>query len=567
MKQVLKLIALICLVSSALRSQEVPDFVLHDSEGNTHQLSAYLQNNQYVVLEFFHSLATQANSMAYDLEQLYEVWGNGEFKVQFLAVSLRDFDDNATLNKFKVKYRASFPHCGVDGGALTNMTPWTDGIYGQIRLLPSFVIISPDSTVVFDIRDNNTLALLDSIDHTLYRLGARKPFIVKGQVTMDDSPMQEVQVEADDEMTHNNRVVLTNLEGKYIHVFDSTPSDRSILFRPIKNDRHDNGVSTWDIVFTIKHILGQEPFTTIEELIAADINHDERISAIDVVEMRKMVLGIDTVFKNNTSWRFIPKNYQYPTVDSLFLLGFPEAITIGEILDQPDNASFIGIKVGDVNGSAEVNLLESRNEHPSAAPLYYAFRENDGGQRILRITLPAESSQWVGMQLGLQLPGQPLKITTNLSHWEDGLSFYDHKSGEWRLSYPYSTELMNEPAYIDLTLDQEQLTINLASKFHSEVYTNTHQVKDIKLDPLMIDGGVRTYPNPTNDDLAIVIPAGWNEGQIDVLDLQGKLWIRKAVSGRETTSRISMAHLPAGIYVIRCQDQLGHRETVRVLKD
>ncbi|MEZ4895877.1 MAG: redoxin domain-containing protein, partial [Saprospiraceae bacterium] len=380
MKQVIKIIAMFCLVTTALRSQPVPDFVISDSEGNSHQLSTYLNQGQFVVLEFFHSLATQANALAYDLEQRYEAWGNGEFKVQFLAISLRDFDDNATLQKFKSKYRVSFPHCGVEGGALTNLNEWTDGTYGQIRLLPSFVIISPDSTVVFDVRDNNSLTLLDSLDQILYELGARKPFIVKGQVTMDDSPMQEVQVEADDKENHNNRVVLTNLEGKYIHVFDSMPSDRSILFRPIKNDRHDNGVSTWDIVFTIKHILGQEPFTRIEELIAADINHDDRISAIDVVEMRKLVLGIDTAFKHNTSWRFIPKNYEYPGVDSLFITGFPEDIPIGEVLDKPDKANFIGIKVGDVNGSAEVNLNGTTIETRNREALSYRFLTTSTGQ-------------------------------------------------------------------------------------------------------------------------------------------------------------------------------------------
>ena len=566
MKQVLKLIVLIFVASSALRSQEVPDFVLHDSEGNSHQLSAYLQKNQFVVLEFFHSLATQANSMAYDLEQLYEVWGNGEFKVQFLAVSMRDFDDDATLNKFKVKYRASFPHCGVDGGAMTNMTAWTDGVYGQIRLLPSFVIISPDSTVVFDIRDNSTSVLLDSIDHTLYRLGARKPFIVKGQVTMDESPMQEVQVEADDERTHNNRVVLTNLEGKYIHVFDSMPSDRSILFRPIKNDRHDNGVSTWDIVFTIKHILGQEPFTTIEELIAADINHDERISAIDVVEMRKMVLGIDTVFKNNTSWRFIPKNYQYPSVDSLFQLGFPEAITIGEILDKPDNASFIGIKVGDVNGSAEVNLLESREDERSAVPLRYAVYQNAEGLSILRISFPAEAGGWEGMQLGLQLTNAPSAIRTNLSHWDNELTYFDPASQEWRLSYPYNIGSDQGPAYLELTLENVPVTINLASKFHSETYLNK-QVMPLHLNPGPSEQQIKTFPNPAHDNLTVSFPADWNSGQIEILDLQGKLWIRKAIRNPEGLSTISLAHLPAGVYLVKCRNQQGLTDTVKVLKD
>ena len=66
-----------------------------------------------------------------------------------------------------------------------------------------------------------------------------------------------------------------------------------------------NGVSTLDLVAIQKHLLGITPFTEFDKFVAADINLSETVSAIDIVELRKLILGIYVDFPNNESWRFI----------------------------------------------------------------------------------------------------------------------------------------------------------------------------------------------------------------------------------------------------------------------
>jgi len=72
-----------------------------------------------------------------------------------------------------------------------------------------------------------------------------------------------------------------------------------------------NGVSTLDLIHIQRHILGLELLESPYQLIAADINSSKDINGIDLVELRKLILGIYTEFPNNTSWRFIDSGYKF----------------------------------------------------------------------------------------------------------------------------------------------------------------------------------------------------------------------------------------------------------------
>lgn len=120
----------------------------------------------------------------------------------------------------------------------------------------------------------------------------------------------------------------------------------------IEKDINDlNGVTTLDLVFTQKHILGVTTFKNECELLAADVNNDQRVSAIDLVETRKLILGIYSEWPQSTSWRFF--NAQSLGNGSSVLndndLTFPKsAFPLTEL-------EIIAVKVGDVNGSADGN--------------------------------------------------------------------------------------------------------------------------------------------------------------------------------------------------------------------
>ncbi|MCC7466640.1 MAG: hypothetical protein IT261_10235 [Saprospiraceae bacterium] len=118
---------------------------------------------------------------------------------------------------------------------------------------------------------------------------------------------------------------------------------------PFKDDNPLNGVTTFDLVQISKHILGLEPLPSPYSMIAADANKSGSITTFDIVELRKLILGIYNVLPNNTSWRFVDKSHIFITPANPFAGSIPENIVVN-LLPATD-ASFVGIKVGDVNSS------------------------------------------------------------------------------------------------------------------------------------------------------------------------------------------------------------------------
>ncbi|MBK9583675.1 MAG: hypothetical protein IPO48_17815 [Saprospiraceae bacterium] len=65
-----------------------------------------------------------------------------------------------------------------------------------------------------------------------------------------------------------------------------------------------NGVSTLDLVMIQRHILGLQALDSNYKLIAADANNDGKVTASDLTDLRKLILGVTTALPNNTSWKF-----------------------------------------------------------------------------------------------------------------------------------------------------------------------------------------------------------------------------------------------------------------------
>jgi hypothetical protein len=117
----------------------------------------------------------------------------------------------------------------------------------------------------------------------------------------------------------------------------------------------DNGVTTYDIVLVTRHILGIAPFTSPYQMIAADANNTNTVTTLDAVAIRKVILQIDDSFPNNTSWRFVDADHVF--ADAMNPWGFPEVVNINNLAVAQIDVDFTGIKVGDVNGSAQANFM------------------------------------------------------------------------------------------------------------------------------------------------------------------------------------------------------------------
>ena len=177
-----------------------------------------------------------------------------------------------------------------------------------------------------------------------------------------------------------------------------------LTITPTKADNPLNGVSTYDLVLMTKHILGLDPLPTPYKMIAADANRSGSITTFDIVEFRKLILGIYTELPNNTSWRFVDKAYTFPTPANPFQSQFPENISIQDIQADRLTEDFVGVKIGDVNGTVVANSLQSADERTYNTMLFDVDdREVVAGEVL---TVPFKGNETVqGYQFTLQLSG------------------------------------------------------------------------------------------------------------------------------------------------------------------
>jgi hypothetical protein len=167
---------------------------------------------------------------------------------------------------------------------------------------------------------------------------------------------------------------------------------------PTKNDNPLNGVSTYDLVLISKHILGIEPLNSLYKIIAADANKSNSVTNFDIIEIRKLLLGIYSVFPNNKSWRFVPKDYSFPSPNNPFQPAFPETITCADPT-QVKPFDFVAIKVGDVNNNA------IGHAKPSDRPVTTISWANNGAKSGKTLSIPVVYTgveTLEALQLGLQ---------------------------------------------------------------------------------------------------------------------------------------------------------------------
>ncbi|MBL7802491.1 MAG: T9SS type A sorting domain-containing protein [Saprospiraceae bacterium] len=121
---------------------------------------------------------------------------------------------------------------------------------------------------------------------------------------------------------------------------------------PVKDDNPLNGVTTYDLVLMSKHYHGLEQLNSPYKIIAADIDQSGFVNDTDSLEARKLILGIYNEFPQNTSWRFVRADYVFPNPADPFTPPFPEFAVTGVLTANIEDVDFIGVKIGDVNGSA-----------------------------------------------------------------------------------------------------------------------------------------------------------------------------------------------------------------------
>ena len=186
------------------------------------------------------------------------------------------------------------------------------------------------------------------------------------------------------------------------------PGCEPFTLQPYRNDQPLNGVSTFDLVLISNHILGLQAITSPYKLIAADANHNNSITTIDIVTLRRLILGIDTALASNTSWRFVPTSYTFPNASNPFQAPFPETLALNIQTAPLSGLDFRAVKVGDISGNANPGLLMALEDRSAGTwTLQVGDRAFRRGESV-EMTVWADLQLTVAAQLTLRIDPQKL---------------------------------------------------------------------------------------------------------------------------------------------------------------
>jgi len=225
--------------------------------------------------------------------------------------------------------------------------------------------------------------------------------------TEQKQPVENLTTQITSDLPGFPKFGASDKEGDYAFNSLITNSDYSIV--AYSNEDYLNGVSTLDLVLIQRHILGLQYLDSPYKMIAADVNNDNQITALDLIELRKLILGIYKELPETNSWISVDSN-QKLSLDNPW--AYNRSLNFENLADDYDEADLIALKIGDVNNSAITTLDQKRPEAVSLNVIDLIYDDKHiGAGEVIDLQLYSNSSELVAYQLTLAIPGfEPLNI-------------------------------------------------------------------------------------------------------------------------------------------------------------
>lgn len=357
----------------------------------------------------------------------------------------------------------------------------------------------------------------------------------------DNESINDVEVMLENMSTYTQTYFNTTSAGNFN--FQGLNSGQDYEVSAVKDIDYMNGVSTLDLVLIQKHILGITQLNSAYKVIAADINGSESISAIDLIELRKLILGIYNELPDNDSWRFIDASQPFPQASNPWPLD--EKISFFALTNGNSSSDFMGVKIGDVNGSSTPNLVAPSVE----------TRSTD------KLTLEVQNVEFVkGEQVELAITANNFTdivgLQYTLSYDESSLEYVGVKAGSLNVTNDhvgasYSqrgliTTSWNDIAGVVANDDQTLYTLSFRAKtngtlantiyglsselLNTEAYNEALEVMDLNMiinntnDVASSFSLGQNTPNPfdNNTSIAFTLPSDM-KATFTIYDLAGKV--------------------------------------------
>ncbi len=320
----------------------------------------------------------------------------------------------------------------------------------------------------------------------------------------------------------------------------NVPLNSDVTVTPVYDENPLNGVSTFDLVLISKHILGVTPLGSPYKIIAADANRSNSVTTFDLVEIRKLILFINSDFPNNTSWRFVDGAYSFPNASNPFAAAFPEVINLNDVAGEMTGNDFVAVKIGDVNGSAAVNLLGAAGERSMVGDLVLnADDVNVEAGKEYTVEFKATDFNVSGYQFSLNFNNKALEFVSVAAGIADASNFGTTMVGEGVITASWNNDeakrLATGEVVFGLTFKAVQSgrmseLMNINSSYTvAEAYNSSNELLNVALsfNNNLVTGAFDLYQNTPNP-FASVTTIGFylpeaTSATLTISDVQGKV--------------------------------------------
>jgi uncharacterized repeat protein (TIGR01451 family) len=243
--------------------------------------------------------------------------------------------------------------------------------------------------------------------------------------------------------------------------------------RANRTDSYLNGVTAQDLSLIQRHIAGIEYLNTSYKLVAADANSDINVDIRDVLELRKLLLGVQEILPLSPSWRMLDADYGFNGITNRNL---PADVYNHEIISYIDlqqdqlETDFIAVKIGDVDNDAIPNNLASGQGRDdgslkfSTTDVSYAIGEE------LHVPITAENfNAMTAYQFSLRYDNSALEFTGIKAGMLD--VNMDHVGTQYA-NRGILTSVWYSANAVDMSSDEVLFTLSFKTKSNGQISTS-----------------------------------------------------------------------------------------------
>ena len=367
-----------------------------------------------------------------------------------------------------------------------------------------------------------------------------------------------------------SRTMQTLADGAY--AFENLPSNLNYEITASHDVDHRKGVNTLDVVLIQRHILELETFGDAYQSIAADVNSDERVTAADLLALRKLILGVESEFANTESYIFLDMARQFEDQSNPWPIS--TSIDLYDMESNMTGKDLMMLKVGDVNRDG-YSLTANTEETSARSRVSLQMTASVTPEKS---TLIAEHPASIaGMQMVLDLHGTAVTaVTSDLLTITDDM--YAVRGGKLYITWAGSENAAIAAGDEILTVHTNgnaQLSLVDDTTLHNEAYIGTElAVVDMKLSTRSAEQTTDAFaleqndPNPFKDVTTVSYNLPTDEQvTISVYDITGKQIIGETMTALKgsNTYTINLGSESAGIYYYTVKAG-SHSATKKMIK-